>query len=347
MYYLTYRPQKISQIDNHIVAEKLQAILSKDHLPHAILFSGPKGTGKTSSARLIARSINCLQNKFANIGSDYEPCNDCENCKTILADNSPDVIEIDSASTGGVDDIRELINSANLVPLISKYKVYILDEFHMLSKSAFNAFLKTLEEPPKNVIFILATTEREKLLKTILSRCVEISVPAATKADVVNMLKRICIGEKLDLDEDIFDVIFARSDTSFRNAARLLEELVINDIKNAEKARIWLDNGLDIDLVALILEGDVKKVLFQIDKYSQAGGDFSHLSRLILTQLHDILISQMTEKLEEKVWNLKDLTRLIRLINESHSLISISPIASLPLELAVIEYFSVETSTKN
>src|SRR3989344_4787485 len=159
MLYLRYRPQTIAEIDNSSVKNRLLSIIASSELPHAFLLVGPKGTGKTSTARIIAKSINCEKNKRGSKGKDFEPCNDCDSCKAITAGMSIDVVEIDGASNRRIDDIRELNSNVKFIPVSSRYKVYIIDEVHMLTTEAFNALLKTLEEPPSHVVFILATTE--------------------------------------------------------------------------------------------------------------------------------------------------------------------------------------------
>lgn len=175
MYYQKYRPQTIDQIDNETIRTQLKNILSKKTISHSWLLTGPKGTGKTSTARLLAKSINCLENLYAQKGTSEEPCNNCEHCKLITSGNAIDVIEMDGASNRKIDDIRQLIDQVKFAPAHMRYKVYIIDEVHMLTNESFNALLKTLEEPPQSTIFILATTELDKLPKTIISRCLRLN----------------------------------------------------------------------------------------------------------------------------------------------------------------------------
>ncbi|MFN3978738.1 MAG: DNA polymerase III subunit gamma/tau, partial [Sulfurihydrogenibium azorense] len=171
MFYLKYRPQTIEEIDNERVRERIKIVLRSKTIPHAFLLTGPKGIGKTSTARIIAKTINCQNNLFSQKSNSIEPCNICSICQSIIKGYSTDIVEIDAASARGIEEIKELINQIKFYPLQTRYKVYIIDEVHMLTKEAFNALLKTLEEPPSSTIFILASTELEKIPKTIISRC--------------------------------------------------------------------------------------------------------------------------------------------------------------------------------
>jgi len=168
MYFLKYRPQTIAELDLESVRHQLEQILKQEKIPQAFLFAGPRGAGKTSAARILAKAINCRQPK------GVEPCNQCSLCREITAGSSLDVLEIDAASNRGIDDIRQLRERVGLAPAQAKYKVYIIDEVHMLTKEAFNALLKTLEEPPAHVVFVLCTTDPEKIIPTILSRLLRV-----------------------------------------------------------------------------------------------------------------------------------------------------------------------------
>src|SRR6266581_3023021 len=218
VFYRKYRPQIIDDLDNQVVRERLLAVLSKG-LPHAFLFTGPKGLGKTSAARIVAKAVNC--EKIDRI----EPCNACEQCISITNGTNLDVLEIDAASNRGIDEIRDLKEKIRLSPLSAKKKVYIIDEVHMLTTEAFNALLKTLEEPPAHAMFILCTTEPHKVPATITSRCFHIAFKRATDEELVRSLKRIKEGEKLEVDEDALFAIAKMADGGFRDAAKILEEL--------------------------------------------------------------------------------------------------------------------------
>ncbi|MDO8741632.1 MAG: DNA polymerase III subunit gamma/tau, partial [Candidatus Roizmanbacteria bacterium] len=230
MFYLKYRPKTIEEIDNQQVKEMISKILSAKSLPHAFLLVGQKGTGKTSTARIIAKSVNCLNNKFSQSGktaeiNDFEPCNKCANCKSISLSSFTDVIEMDAASNRGIEEIKNLIRETSFLPMSGGFRVFIIDEAHMITMEGFNALLKTLEEPPKSAIFILATTNLEKLPKTIISRCLKINFGKAKIIDINSMLKRITKNEGLDFNENMLKLIASHSEDSFRDAAKILEEV--------------------------------------------------------------------------------------------------------------------------
>src|SRR3989344_5265882 len=196
--YLKYRPQKISELDLSDVRDLLSKIVSSGKIPHAFLFEGPRGSGKTSAARIIAKVLNCT-----NLSKDGEPCNECEQCVSITKGTNIDVIEMDAASHRGIDDIRLVRDSVKLSPSSAKKKVYVIDEAHMLTTEASNALLKTLEEPPGHVVFILATTNPEKLIDTIKSRTVRINFHKATVAEIVKSLTNVVTKEKLAYKNDV------------------------------------------------------------------------------------------------------------------------------------------------
>ncbi len=216
--YRKYRPNNFDNLigQNHVV-EILKNSIKEGKIAHAYLFSGPRGTGKTSTARILAKSINCLNNENGTA------CDKCENCQSFIG--NPDIIEIDAASNNGVDEIRELINNVKIMPTSLKYKVYIIDEVHMLSQSAFNALLLTLEEPPEHVIFILATTNVENVPITILSRCQRFDFKKITTKDILNHLKIVCDSENIDYDDSGLEEIAILSDGGLRDALSILDQL--------------------------------------------------------------------------------------------------------------------------
>ena len=220
--YRRYRPQTFSDMVGQSAAVGvLQESLREGSLGHAYLFSGPRGCGKTSAARLVAKSLDCL-----NRGADCEPCGECENCRAIAAGEHLDVIEIDGASNRGIGEIRDLKSHVSLKALSASYKVYIIDEVHMLTDAAFNALLKTLEEPPANVVFLLATTEPHKVPVTIRSRCQHIPFHRITIADTVNRLKYVCSQEDIEADEEAVWEIARQADGALRDALSLTEQAV-------------------------------------------------------------------------------------------------------------------------
>lgn len=225
VFYLKYRPQTISELDLAQVREKLFSLLKSKSLPHAFLFTGPKGLGKTSTARILAKAINCERvqelriknqelrknkneshnSKFIIQNSDVEPCNECQACVSITNGSNIDVLEIDAASNRGIDEIRALRERVKFAPANLKKKVYIIDEVHMLTTEAFNALLKTLEEPPDHVVFILCTTEIWKVLPTIVSRSFHISFEKPTKEELTRSLERVAKGENLTIEKGVYD----------------------------------------------------------------------------------------------------------------------------------------------
>jgi DNA polymerase-3 subunit gamma/tau len=219
--YLKYRPQTIDELDLESVRKRLKSLLfNNTDIPHAFLFAGPKGTGKTSAARILAKVINCENNKKRS-----EPCNKCSQCISISKGTNIDVVELDAASNRGIDDIRSLKESVALSPNSAKKKIYIIDEAHMLTLEAANAFLKTLEEPPPHVIFILATTDPQRLPQTILSRLTTIQFHKANAKEIARQLDRVINGEKLKIENGVIDLIISHSDGSFRDAVKLLESM--------------------------------------------------------------------------------------------------------------------------
>ena len=221
--YRKYRPKDFSEIAGESdIVKTLKNSLDNDRISHAYLFSGPRGVGKTTSARLIAKGVNCLKN-----GISSSPCNECENCREIDNGSFIDLIEIDAASNRGIDEIRELKDKINYQPSKGRKKIYIIDEVHMLTKEAFNALLKTLEEPPEHVIFILATTEPDKILPTIISRCQRYDFKSLTYIEVKDKLSEICCGENVEIDEGSLGLIYESSGGSMRDAISILERVII------------------------------------------------------------------------------------------------------------------------
>jgi len=344
MYYLKYRPQKLEELDNTRAKDTIIKILESPQIPHALLFVGDKGTGKTSTARLFAKSINCLNNKYSNKGKSIEPCNDCKNCKSIDTSTSVDIVEMDAASNRGIEEIRKIIQESAFAPMSNRYRVFIIDEAHMITKEAFNALLKTLEEPPKSVIFILATTNIEKLPKTIISRCSVINFYQAQKDDIHKMLKRIVESEKLTLDNKLYDLIAKHSDNSFRDAAKILEELVIQEKTSPQEAKEFLGIIGKESLLEVMQEKDLKKTLTWIEEFKSAGGSFKSLIEQVLDDLRiQLLIKNSVvtniDGLKLK-YNLKEISKLIRLFTQAYGELKISPIESIPVEMAVVDFYN-------
>ena len=221
--YRKYRPKNFEEMAGEKeIVKTIKNSLKNGKSSHAYLFSGPRGVGKTTLARLIAKGVNCLTTEITD-----EPCNNCENCLAINNGTFMDMIEIDAASNRGIDEIRQLKEKINYQPVKGRKKIYIIDEVHMLTKEAFNALLKTLEEPPEHVIFILATTEADKILPTIISRCQRYDFKALSMEEMTNKLKYICEQENINIDDEVFEIIYENSGGSMRDSISILERLMV------------------------------------------------------------------------------------------------------------------------
>lgn len=378
VFYRKYRPQTISQLDLSSVRDKLTNILTSKELPHAFLFTGPKGLGKTSSARILAKAINCenknhearIKNhgvegdkkkeihnsKFMIHTSDFEPCNTCEACVTITDGSNIDVLEIDAASNGGVEEMRTLRERVKFASSALKYKVYIIDEVHMLSTGAFNALLKTLEEPPSHVVFILATTELAKLPETVVSRTFQVQFEKPTKDELLHSLERIIKGEGLKVDKNALDEVYSLADGSFRDAAKILEELSLSakgsEITAELVGKIYKTAGIDgqvTDLLQYFAQKDAKKALLLLNNLLENGADFKILTERLASHLRGLLMTKNgIESSEPDIVGLSiiDVKTLLELTNEAYSELKISVIQSLPLELLTVKFCIIDNENK-
>ncbi len=343
MFYLKYRPQTIFEIDNLQAKETISKILESKTLPHAFLFVGSKGTGKTSTARILAKAVNCLNNKFSHKTSSYEPCNKCANCKSIGLSSFTDVVEMDAASNRGIEEIKNLIRETSFLPMSGGYRVFIIDEAHMITNEGFNALLKTLEEPPNSAIFILATTNLEKVPKTIVSRCLKINFGRANATDMFSMLKRITKNENIDLHDNLLKLIAGHSENSFRDAAKILEEVTFQKIKSVDELEKFLGIRGRGDLIEIIEKKDVKTALAWINNFSENGGDFKNLIEDMLNQLHrQILIKNNISDIEGKktTLTLNEISLLMKLLIEAYQNLKNTPIDSIPVEIALTEFYN-------
>ncbi len=289
--YRTYRPITFEEVagQEHIV-KTLKNALATQKLAHAYLFAGPRGTGKTTMAKLFAKALNCDE----GIGCQ---CNECKNCKAIIEGTHPDVIELDAASNNGVDEIRDLIDKVKYGTILGRYKVYIIDEVHMLSTGAFNALLKTLEEPPEHVIFILATTEPHKILPTVLSRCQRYDFTKLSDKDIKNRLKDVLAREDVIYNEDAIDIIVSLADGGMRDALSILDQVLAysgNKLDVQDILDIFALESKEEKMALLdsIINKNVPDVLERINRYISLGTDIKRLTDDLLLILKDILIYQ-------------------------------------------------------
>ena len=294
--YRTYRPSTFDEVagQEHIV-KTLKNALATGKLAHAYLFAGPRGTGKTTMAKLLAKALNCDE----GIGHQ---CNECKNCKAIIDGTHPDVLELDAASNNGVDEIRDLIDKVKYGTILGRYKVYIIDEVHMLSTGAFNALLKTLEEPPEHVIFILATTEPHKILPTILSRCQRYDFTKLSDKDIKNRLKAVLENEGVAYNDDAIDIIISLADGGMRDALSILDQVLAysgNKLEVQDILNIFALESKDekIALLNSIINKDVSDVLARVNRYVSLGTDIKRLTDDILLILKDILIYQSSRNI--------------------------------------------------
>lgn len=288
-----YRPATFkSVVGQSALTTTLKNAIKSNHLAHAYLFCGPRGVGKTTCARIFAKTINCL-----NLNEEGEACNQCESCISFNEQRSYNIHELDAASNNGVDDIRSLIDQVRIPPQIGKYSVYIIDEVHMLSQGAFNAFLKTLEEPPAHAIFILATTEKHKIIPTILSRCQIYDFNRITISDTVNHLRYVADSEQVSIDDNALNIVAQKSDGGMRDALSIFDQLVSFCGNNISYQDVIANlNVLDYEyyfrLVNAFLAGDVVNSLLIFNEVLNKGFDAHHFVTGLSSHLRDILVSR-------------------------------------------------------
>jgi len=301
-----WRPQSFTDVvgQSHIT-QTLSNALKNGRLPHALLFTGPRGTGKTSSARILAKALRCPN------AVDFVPCNTCDSCREIASGSSVDVMEIDGASNNGVDAIRELRDTVMFMPATGKYKIYIIDEVHMLSTSAFNALLKTLEEPPSHVIFIMATTEAHKIPQTILSRCQRFDFRRISTRSITEHLKHICDADGVQAEDDALWIIARQGDGSMRDSQSLLDQVTTFANGPLNKANVvailgLTDRALLYETLTALIQRDSKAVLKVIEKISLAGFEPHLFSQDLLEQIRNLLLVKVSEDQISSILELPD-----------------------------------------
>jgi DNA polymerase III subunit gamma/tau len=359
VFYRKYRPQTLEElVGQTAVKTALKSAISAQKLAHAYLFFGPRGTGKTTTARILAKMVNCAGQESDDKSQEKKiPCNQCSFCTTITEGSNMDVIEMDAASNRGIDDIRALRENIKLAPTSAKKKVYIIDEVHMLSGDAFNALLKTLEEPPEHVLFILATTEIQKVPQTILSRVQRLDFKLATTEELTEALNRIAESEKIEIDQEALLALAKKANGSFRDGVKLLDQMSALGKIDRKTVEENLGGGVwegQIQLLELIAVKDAEAALKKLVGMTETGVNFKELTLSLLDLLRQLMLIKnnlglqlvkpeageekypLIEKLGEKF----ELGHLLRVINHLQTSLEqgrFVSLPSLPLELAVVE----------
>ena len=369
--YRKYRPKSFSEVtgQEHIV-QTLKNAVAGDLLSHAYLFSGPRGSGKTSLARLLAKAVNC---PFSALGLNKpagEPCNKCESCEEINHGRAIDLIEIDAASNRGIDEMRDLRDGIRFAPTRLKYKVFIIDEAHQLTKEAANALLKTLEEPPAHAIFVLATTEAHKMIPTIASRCQRFDFRKLTVPEIVGKLKEVAKAEQANIDKEALQLIALNSGGALRDALGLLDKVLtfhsVLDTKDGVTADSVKDLlglvGLNLvgDFVQLILEKKAGDAIDFLNKNLEEGMDPQEFTKNLIRYLRHTLVLKINPQLDKmfeaeltkeqldrmkqqaEQFDEKLMPRIVENFMDAEQKMKYSSIIQLPLELAIIESYMKE-----
>lgn len=336
--YRKYRPKKFENVVSQTtIIQTLENSIKTSHIGHAYLFSGPRGTGKTTAAKIFARAVNCLNYKDGL-------CNECKNCIYSGQKECMDIIEIDAASNNGVDEIRELRNKVKILPSELKYKVYIIDEVHMLSIGAFNALLKTLEEPPEHVIFILATTDPQKIPNTIISRCQTFQFKKISPNDIKQMLEKIALNEKIEIEDEVLTSIASASDGGLRDAIGLLDKLSSYKLGKITYNDFLTMNGQIIENELLEFENSILAyktdvMLEKIENYYNNGKDLVQILKQLIYHLKDILINYYMKN-ENLEYSEKEIVELVSLLNEKISDIKKSDDIKVYVEILLLHFIN-------
>lgn len=337
--YRKYRPVDFnSVVGQDSIIKTLKNSIKNHNFSHAYMFFGPRGTGKTTVSKIFARNINCLNSK------DGIACEECSACKVSFSKDCVDIIEIDAASNNGVDEIRDLKNKISLVPSELKYKVYIIDEVHMLSIGAFNALLKTLEEPPEHAIFILATTDPQKVPETIISRCQCFSFKRISDKAIVDRLKYVCSCENIDVEEDVLENIALLSDGGLRDALGSLDKLV-----SYTESKITMDdfnevNGVisskDMDIfLSDILSGNIPNVLTSIAKFNDSGKNLIQIMSQLINFSRDIVVNYYISN-KEYAFSIDVVQNFVNILNEKMFDIKKSGNTKIYIEMLLLKFIN-------
>lgn len=355
-----WRPKKFSEVvgQEHITAT-LKNALKNNRIAHAYLFTGPRGVGKTTTARILAKILNCLNPK------DYEPCNECEMCLSIQNSQSLDIIEIDGASNRGIDEIRTLRESVKYAPTKGKYKVYIIDEVHMLTKESFNAFLKTLEEPPSHTIFIFATTDAHKVPLTIISRCQRFDFRRIQLDTIKSLLKQIAEAENIQIDDKSLTTIAKKSDGALRDAESYFDQVVSFcgnkiDSKTVAQMLSLVDDEVYFDISDAIISKDFKSVFNVTKKIYENGWDFVDFINGLIEHFRNVMTVVITEKTDlveiAEIYRARyidylgkfsegDLLRLLNYLNKVQQELRYTQNQKLKVEIALSHLIGFERSS--
>lgn len=357
--YRKYRPQTFADMhDQEYIVKTLTNEISSGKIAHAYLFTGPRGVGKTTTARLLAKALNCPNRKK----DSFEPCNECSSCVEITTGRNIDVIEIDAASHTGVDNVREnIIDNAQFKPTRSPFKIFIIDEVHMLSGSAFNALLKTIEEPPAHVVFILATTELQKLPATIISRCQRFGFKKITAEEMLKKLEMICKEEKIKVSKEVLNKIITKSEGGLRDAESLLGQIFslnlkeIND-KDVEAILPSADLGAVLEFLSSLVNSNVAAAIEQINNVTNNGANLEQFTLSLIDILRGTLIAQTGYDIKNIINTDKETLKQIKNLSEklpAQKIITMiesamlrkreikqAPVPQLPLELFAVEFGS-------
>ena len=330
--YRKYRPHNFDNlVGQDFIKDTLVNALKNNRVSHGYLFSGPRGTGKTSAARLLAKALNCT-----NLQDGFEPCNECEFCKDINSGRLIDLIEIDTASNRGIDEVRDLKEKIGFAPTRGKYKIYIVDEVHMMTKEAFNALLKTLEEPPSHVYFILATTEIHKIPETIISRCQRFDFKRINKKALMTRLSYIAQKEGISAHDEALELISRYVNGGLRDAIGLLEQLTIDKKIDLEHVReiLGLSSGNLLEaLFTALMSNDVKSALNIVNELHTQGSDLKQFSSEFINLLREQMLEHISE---DEIDKANRLIAMIEILEEAKTMQE-SDIPQLPLEIAVVK----------